>query len=142
MTTNEQQEFNVLSIFIENKIRKFSSMTFPKELTDALGSGALAIVRNMIRDGTVTDLEINFEYEFNETGITKYNILKKKKRSETKNNIAFWIIFCCTLLTAGDVVFKWIFKGSDAKTEEVGKSKKVQLQTKQSQIQTIKLVLS
>ena len=33
MTTNEKQELNVLSIFVDNKIDKFSSMKFPKEIT-------------------------------------------------------------------------------------------------------------
>lgn len=81
MTTNEKQELNVLNIFIEHKISKFSSMKFPKEITEVLGSGADAIVKNMIRDGMITDL-YTAEYEFNETGRKRYYLLRSQKRGE------------------------------------------------------------
>ena len=48
MTTNEKQELNVLSIFIDHKINRFSSMKFPKEITDALGGGSEAIIKNLM----------------------------------------------------------------------------------------------
>jgi hypothetical protein len=104
MTVNEQQELAVLQIFITHKIERFSSITFPDELRAALGSGAGTIVKNLIRDGLITDLMFSFEYEFNEAGKARYILLKKKKESERLRGLAFWVIFVCTLIAAGDVV--------------------------------------
>ena len=56
-------------------------MKFPKEITDALGGGSEAIIKNLIRDGMINDTH-NFEYEFNETGRKRYHLLRSQKKSE------------------------------------------------------------
>lgn len=115
MTINEEQELGILKIFIANNIGKFSSMTFPTALESSLGSGASRIVQNMIRDGFVADLHTQ-EYEFTITGRNRYKLLKSQKRKERVNKIAFWVIFGCTLVAAGDVIGKHVFPESIPKT--------------------------
>jgi hypothetical protein len=109
LTTNEQQELDYLEVFVFNKITKFSSMSFPPVVTAAMGSGASTIVINFIRDGVVADLYTG-EYEFTEVGHKRYNILRRKKMADKFANLAFWIIFGCTVVTLGDVVYKWFTK--------------------------------
>ena len=109
MTTNEKQELNVLSIFIDHKIDRFSSMKFPKEITDALGGGSEAIIKNLIRDGMINDTH-NFEYEFNETGRKRYDLLKSQKRGE---NINFWLPIIISLVALAVAVYSvWLQKQS------------------------------
>ena len=115
LTTNEEQELKYLDVFISNKITKFSSMAFPSVVTAAMGSGADTIVRNFMRDGVVVDLYTG-EYEFTAVGHNRYKILKNRKTNDRIVNWAFWVIFVCTLIAAGDVIVKWA-KESPSKRE-------------------------
>ena len=109
MTTNEKQELNVLRIFIHHKIHKFSSLKFPKEITDALGSGADAIIKNFIRDGMITDWQTN-EYEFNETGRKRYYLLKSQRNGD---KFTFWLPIVLSLIALAVAVYSlWLQKQS------------------------------
>ncbi len=119
MTTNEKQELNVLSIFIDHKIDRFSSMKFPKEITDALGGGSEAIIKNLIRDGMINDTH-NFEYEFNKTGKARYVLLKNIKKGERINSWAFWIIFITSIISAAYAIISYHFSGK-TKSEPASK---------------------
>ena len=114
MTINEEQELKILKIFVDNNISKFSSMQFPDAITKHLGTGATALVGNMIRDGFVADLHTH-EYEFTPAGHNRYKLLKRQRNREKINAIAFWIIFVCTLVAAVDVIWKHAFPESTPK---------------------------
>jgi hypothetical protein len=101
MTTNEKQELNVLKIFVDNNIEEFSAMKFPEALNNALGTGAHAIVVNLIRDGMVADLHTGI-YAFSETGQKRYALLKSQNRSDT---IAFWIPIVISLIALGVALY-------------------------------------
>jgi hypothetical protein len=109
MTINEEQELKYLSVFFHNKIGKFSSMKFPEVIEKGLGNSSDKIIKNFIRDGMIADLE-NGYYEFGETGKMRFSLLKSKQRNEYLTNIAFWIIFVCTIIAAGDVICNRITK--------------------------------
>jgi hypothetical protein len=112
MTINEEQELRILKIFNDNKIERFSKFELPAALTNALGSGADTIVRNLMRDGMITDWAVfpTTDYEFNQTGKNRYKLLRKKKRNESIANVAFWIIFVCTIIAAADVIYNRFIK--------------------------------
>jgi hypothetical protein len=109
LTTNEQQELDYLEVFVSNKIYKFSQMSYPAEIIAVMGGGAFTIIQNFIRDGVIADA-FNGEYEFTAVGHNRYRILMGKRRNDKIANVAFWIIFGCTVVTLGDVVYKWFTK--------------------------------
>src|SRR6202021_972117 len=93
MTVNEAQELAILSVFITHKIEKFSAMAMPSELYAAMGSGASAIIKNMVRDGMLTDSIYSFslEHELTQLAKDRYILLKKKKGSEKIVSAIGWI---------------------------------------------------
>jgi hypothetical protein len=106
LTANEEQELKYLEVFVSNKISKFDSIAYPDKIVEAMGNGAYAIIKNFMRDGVVEDL-FTGEYEFTIVGQNRYRILRKKKVMEYIMSFAFWVIFVCTLIAAGDVIYKW-----------------------------------
>lgn len=111
MTINEQQELKILTLLISNKITTFNSMKFPDVLTNALGNGASALVQNMARDGFIADLYTG-ELELTKAAHERYKLLRKQYRQERVSKMAFWMIFACTIVAAGDVVYKHLYPES------------------------------
>ena len=96
LDTNERQELHIHELFVKHKVHDFTFQTLPQEILSHLGTGTFAIIKAMQQDGFITDLSFGQKFEYNQTGLNRYNLLRQKQRSETINN---WIIIA-TLVAA------------------------------------------
>jgi hypothetical protein len=136
LSANEEQELEYLEVFITNKIERFFNYDFPKELKDSMGSGADKIIKNFIRDGVITDLEINSEYEFNKVGKNRYCLLKRKKLFDRIMNIIVWLTFFAVIISLFYIIAQY-YKDDATKYQQL---KKEPIKQEQPKLQTYKLL--
>jgi len=112
MTLDEEQEFKILKILIEQKIDSFTFQSLPQELKSIIGSGDWNIIRQMSRKGLFLDVDtFATKFEVTNAAKSKYLSFKKKKRLEFVKAIAFWLTLIGALISAGYAVATYYADG-------------------------------
>jgi hypothetical protein len=118
MTLDEKQEMAYLEVFVLNKIQRFSRMTFPDVLNEALGEGSWAIIGNLVAKGYIADFP-PLEMEFTSAGHKRYRLLKKQKRADAVTVFTVWVIFGCSIVSVADIIWKHVSPESTPKTSTI-----------------------